>query len=69
MEVAMCFRTEERKVTKQTVAATRAELEMAAKDAGGQTLTGTATLVKEGSAWKVDDFAWAGPRRRSEAEE
>jgi hypothetical protein len=49
------------KVTKQTVAAARAELEMAATDAGGQALTGTATLVKEGGAWKVDDFAWAGP--------
>ena len=49
------------KVTKQTVAATRADLEMVAKDAGGQAFTGTATLLKEGGAWKVDDFAWAGP--------
>ena len=49
------------KVTKQTVTAARADLEMTAKDAAGQSLTGTASLVKEGGAWKVDDFAWAGP--------
>jgi hypothetical protein len=49
------------KVTKQTVTADKADLEMTAKDGGGQAMTGTATLVKEGGAWKVDDFAWAGP--------
>lgn len=49
------------KVTKQTVTAAKADLEMTAKDAAGQAMTGTATLVKEGGAWKVDDFAWAGP--------
>lgn len=48
-------------VTKQTVTATEADLEMAAKDAAGQSLTGTATLVKEGGVWKIDDFAWVGP--------
>lgn len=49
------------KVTKQNVTAAKADLEMTAKDATGQAMTGTATLVKEGGAWKVDDFAWAGP--------
>jgi uncharacterized protein YdaL len=49
------------KVTKQTVTETKADLEMTAKDAAGQSLTGTATLVKEGGGWKVDDFAWAVP--------
>ena len=49
------------KVTKQTVTATRADLEMTAQDAQGQSLTGSATLVKEGEAWKIEDFAWAGP--------
>ena len=49
------------KVTKQTVTATKADLELTAKDVAGQSLTGTATLVREGGAWKIDDFAWAGP--------
>ena len=49
------------KVTKQAVTAAKADLEMTAKDAAGQAMTGTATLVKEGGAWKVDDFAWSGP--------
>jgi hypothetical protein len=49
------------KVTKQRVTATQADLEMTAKDASGQSLTGTATLVKEGGRWKVEDFAWVGP--------
>ena len=49
------------KVTKQSITAAKADLEMTAKDAAGQSLTGTASLVKEGGAWKVDDFAWAGP--------
>lgn len=49
------------KVTKQTVTATQADLEMTGKDAGGRSLTGTATLVKEGGAWKVEDFTWVGP--------
>jgi hypothetical protein len=52
------------KVTKQRVTATQAELEMTAKDATGQSLTGTATLVREGGGWKVEDFAWVGPPPR-----
>jgi hypothetical protein len=51
------------KVTKQTVTADKAELEMTAKTATGVTTTGTATLVKEGGGWKVDDEAWATPAR------
>lgn len=49
------------KVTKQNVTASKAEFEMTGKDAAGNDLAGTATLVKEGGGWKVDDFAWAGP--------
>ena len=49
------------KVTKQDVTATKASFELTAKDTSGQDLKGTAALVKEGGAWKVDDFAWIGP--------
>lgn len=49
------------KVTKQTITATRADLKTTAQDPQGRPLSGSATLVKEGGAWKIDDFAWAGP--------
>jgi hypothetical protein len=48
-------------VTRQTATATRADLEVAGKDAAGQSLTGTATLLKEGGAWRIEDFTWVGP--------
>jgi hypothetical protein len=50
------------KVTKQTVTADKAEFEMTAKTATGAVTTGSATLVKEGGAWKIDDEAWATPQ-------
>ena len=46
-------------VTKQTVTATRADFQMAAKTPKGTETTGSATLVKERGAWKVDNEAWA----------
>lgn len=46
------------KVTKQQVDADKAYFEMTAKLANGQQTNGSATLVKEGAAWKVDDEAW-----------
>jgi hypothetical protein len=47
------------KVTKQQVDANKAYFEMTAKAADGQQTSGSATLVKEGGAWKIDDEAWA----------
>jgi hypothetical protein len=49
------------KVTKQSVDAKKAYFELTAKTSDGQPATGSATLVKEGGAWKVDDFTWVGP--------
>jgi hypothetical protein len=49
------------KATRQTVTGDKAELQMTAKDESGQPMTGTASLVKEGGAWKIDDFTWVGP--------
>ncbi|HVE48347.1 MAG TPA: hypothetical protein VNG69_01875 [Casimicrobiaceae bacterium] len=46
-------------VTKETVTANKAVYELTAKLPDGRTTFGTVTLVKEGSAWKVDDDAWA----------
>jgi hypothetical protein len=46
------------KVTKQQVDAKKAYFEMTAKAADGQQTSGSATLVKEGGAWKIDDEAW-----------
>jgi hypothetical protein len=31
----------------------------------GAGTTGSATLVKEGGAWKIDDEAWATPQQES----
>lgn len=49
------------KITKQNISGDKAEFEMTGKDASGQDLSGSATMVKEGGGWKVDDFAWIGP--------
>ncbi len=46
------------KVTKQHVDGGKARFEMTAKAADGQQTSGSATLVQEGGAWKVDDEAW-----------
>ena len=46
------------KVSKQQVDANKAYFEMSAKAADGQQTTGSATLVKEGGTWKIDDEAW-----------
>jgi hypothetical protein len=51
------------KVTKQTVTADKAEFEMSAKTQAGAATNGTATLLKEGGGWKVEDEAWATPRQ------
>lgn len=48
------------KVTKQTVNTQNARFEMVAKDADGQRMTGSVTLVKEGGTWKIDDAVWIG---------
>jgi hypothetical protein len=49
------------KVTKQQVDSSKAVFEMSAKTADGRETTGSATLVKEGGAWKVEDESWAAP--------
>jgi len=49
------------KVTKQKVDSSKAVFEMSAKTADGRETTGSATLVKEGGAWKVEDESWAAP--------
>ena len=49
------------KVTKQQIDSSKAVFEMSAKTADGRETTGSATLVKEGGAWKVGDEAWAEP--------
>jgi hypothetical protein len=48
-------------VTKQAITATRAEFQLKARTPQGAETNGSATLVKEGGAWKVDDWAWATP--------
>jgi hypothetical protein len=45
-------------VTKQEVDAKKARFEMTAKAGDGQQTSGSATLIKEGGAWKIDDEAW-----------
>ena len=50
-------------VTNQNVTADKADFQMTAKTPAGVTTSGSATLVKEGSAWKVDDESWATPTR------
>jgi hypothetical protein len=47
------------KVTSQQVGAEKAVFEMTAVTATGQPGSGKVTLVKEGTAWKIDDDAWA----------
>jgi hypothetical protein len=47
------------KVIKQTVTADRARYEFEATLADGRPTNGSASLVKEGGAWKVDDESWA----------
>ena len=49
------------KVTKQQVDSSKAVFEMSAKTADGRETTGSATLVKEDGAWKVEDESWAAP--------
>lgn len=50
-------------VTRQNVTATKATFDLTAKTATGAATTGSATLVKEGGTWKVDDEAWATPAK------
>ena len=47
------------KVVKQDVKADKATYVLEATQADGQPTNGTASLVKEGGAWKVEDEAWA----------
>ena len=54
------------KVTKQQVDSSKAVFEMSAKTADGRETTGSATLVKEGGAWKVEDEGWATPLPKTE---
>lgn len=54
------------KVTKQQVDSSKAVFEMSAKTADGRETTGSATLVKEGGAWKVEDESWAAPLPKTE---
>ena len=54
------------KVTKQQVDSSKAVFEMSAKTADGHETTGSATLVKEGGAWKVEDESWAAPLPKTE---
>jgi hypothetical protein len=49
------------KVTKQEIDSSKAVFEMSAKTADGRETTGSATLVKDGGAWKVEDESWAAP--------
>jgi Domain of unknown function (DUF4878) len=49
------------KVIKQQVDSSKAVFEMSARTADGRETTGSATLVKEGGAWKVEDESWAAP--------
>jgi len=54
------------KVTKQQVDSSKAVFEMSAKTADGRETTGSATLVKEGGVWKVEDESWAAPLPKTE---
>lgn len=54
------------KVTKQQVDSSKAVFEMSARTTDGRETTGSATLVKEGDAWKVEDEAWAEPQPKTE---
>jgi hypothetical protein len=49
------------KVTKQQIGADQAVFELTATAASGQPASGKVTMVKEGTAWKIDDDAWAMP--------
>jgi len=49
------------KVIKQQVDSSKAVFEISAKTADGRETTGSATLVKEEGAWKVEDESWAAP--------
>jgi hypothetical protein len=46
------------KVVKQEVGPAKARFEMTAKGPDGHETTGSAVLVKEDGAWKIDDSAW-----------
>ena len=56
------------KVTKQQVDSSKAVFEMSAKTADGRETTGSATLVKEGGAWKIEDESWAAPLPKTEGD-
>jgi hypothetical protein len=51
------------KVTQERTEGSKAVLEMTAKTGDGRTTTGSATLLKEGGEWKIDEDAWATPPR------
>lgn len=52
------------KVTNQQVDAKKAVLELTAKTADGRPAQGKVTMVKEASAWKLDEDAWAVPPKK-----
>jgi hypothetical protein len=56
------------KVIKQSVTANQADFQLTATDSDGNAVTGSATLVKEGGIWKVEDFAWAGPPPKAKSD-
>jgi Domain of unknown function (DUF4878) len=51
-------------VKNQQVDAKKAVLELTAKTGDGRPAQGTATLVKEDGAWKLDEDAWAVPPKK-----
>ena len=53
------------KVTKDRTEGSKAVLEMTANTGDGRTATGSATLLKEGGEWKIDEDAWVTPPKSS----
>jgi hypothetical protein len=51
------------KVTSQKVEGSKAELQMTATTGDGRNSSGSATLLKEGGEWKLDEDAWATPTK------
>jgi hypothetical protein len=51
------------KLTQERTEGGKAVLEMTARTGDGRTATGSATLLKEGGEWKIDEDAWATPPR------
>ena len=51
------------KVTSEKIVGSKAELQMTATTGDGRSSSGSATLLKEGGEWKVDEDAWATPTK------